>query len=208
MTDDIKATDLIDIPVPIIGLVGLAGSGKDTVANMICCTSDVPHATVVSYAGPLKQMARHVIEPFVGENAAIKALYGPSEQRNLAIPELGGVTVRYILQTLGTEWGRDTVHKKLWTKLGLARSLEHIRSGLMVIVTDARFLTEMRAIKKVGGEVWRIERPSVGTLSTHASEVEMQFPEARALADVTIVNNGTLTDLRATVEAVARRRLT
>jgi hypothetical protein len=46
-----------------------------------------------------------------------------------------------------------------------------------VAITDCRFISEMAAIKKAGGEIWRIRRPETDRkaagLAGHQSETEM-----------------------------------
>jgi hypothetical protein len=90
----------------------------------------------------------------------------------------GVMTPRYVLQTLGTEWGR-AFSKNIWIDYGvrMAQRLlsdggytyaRSVPSGLryrtkeevaadLVIITDGRFRNEVLAIKAVGGQVWRIE---------------------------------------------------
>jgi len=119
----------------IVGLLGLAGVGKDTVADFMVKN----HGFVkVAIADPLKRICKDVFD-FSDEQ-----LWGPSEMRNAPDPRyvrmakgaLGTtitdwneelqtmntkpspeediyLTPRYALQQLGSEWGRSC-HKDIW----------------------------------------------------------------------------------------------
>jgi hypothetical protein len=172
----------------LIALSGRAGSGKDTVASMI------PGAVRMSFAEPLK---RFCMEVFGWTEAQV---FGPSELRNVPDPryvrhtgEL--LTPRHALQTLGTEWGRGC-SEDVWAQLGVRRALASPAD--VVVITDCRFVNEARAVRSVGGEVWRVVRPGaglVGAAGLHASEAEQESPEFLALVTRTIENGGTLSDL-------------
>lgn len=204
----------------IIGLVGLAGSGKDTVADML---QRFHGFRKVAFADPLKRIARDVYD-FTDEQ-----LWGPSEYRNAADLRYpretspGGVvnylSPRYALQTLGTEWGRDC-YADTWVDMGIriARELLDPNGGkdydakvgvfrstcpppAGVVFSDCRFVNEERKIKAAGGKVVRIVRPGAGLAGAaglHASEVE----QLQIKADVEIVNAGTLDELRENVRGM------
>jgi hypothetical protein len=94
---------------------------------------------------------------------------------------------REILQFIGTE-GVRRVDKDAWVKHAL-RTAAHLLEGnavgrtsnsapvAFVAITDCRFISEMAAIKKAGGEIWRIRRPETDRkaagIAGHQSETEM-----------------------------------
>lgn len=166
----------------LIGLYSPAPScGKTTVANIL-------HEFGYSrapFAAPLKRMACKFLTEIGYDHAeADRLVWGDKE---FLIPELG-VTVRHILQTLGTEWGRQCIHESLWI-YAWSRSLqEHPKA----CVDDVRFFNEAMEIKARGGQMWLILRPDVEYVTTHASEgglAGFQF-------DAVIENDGSLDDLR------------
>lgn len=132
----------------IIGITGLAGSGKSTAAEFIC---DSGEYTRVSFATPLKDMLRKL-----GIDCADKE----------ATPDiLCGKTVRYALQTLGTEWGRQLIGQDIWAR----SAMEYAQHRLPVVFDDVRFENEAQAIIDAGGEIWQIVRPGLEAMD-HASE--------------------------------------
>lgn len=82
-------------------------------------------------------------------------------------------TPRKMMQTVGTEWGRDSIDRELWLKVAYRRALEYVAGGARVIVIpDVRFENEARFIKQMmGGTVIFVTRPQTGpAVAAHASE--------------------------------------
>lgn len=111
-----------------------------------------------------------------------------------------GATPRLLMQTLGTEWGRDKIYSDLWI------DLFELRAKLFdwVVCTDVRFLNEAAVIRELGGTLIKIDAEErLGpNLDPHPSEQEMALIEA----DYVIENNGTLEDFlttcRSTLEVI------
>jgi hypothetical protein len=193
----------------LIGLLGQAGSGKDTVADMICelTLGSYVNLTLGSYvnrlalASPIKAFCSKVLD-FTDVQ-----LWGPSEERNKPDPRYiraDGVplTPRHALQQLGTEWGR-ACHPNIWIDYAIRQA--ETSDAFITLITDCRFVNEAKAIRAAGGEVWRIVRPAA-TLAAiaggdHASEREMQSFSMAALVTREIDNSVSLADLHAHVRA-------
>ena len=157
----------------IIGITGPAGSGKDECAKVLVERFSFVR---IALADEMKRFLARVYGWGPGR------LWGPSEQRNLPDPDLGGLTARKALQHLGTEWGR-AMHENTWINL-VIRDAHRIATqpvfytpeeGLTewfgrdgrdiyrsVVIPDVRFPNEVAAIHAVGGRVWRIDRPGAG----------------------------------------------
>lgn len=191
---------------PIIGLTGKAGSGKSTAANWLLDKNG--KAIHMAFAQPLKVMIYELIRKVTPRNhphTAADYIRDPVLKEQ-PIPFVGGFTARYLMQTLGTEWGRNAVHKDFWVSI-MAIKLERLfASGfanfkdqpLRVVIDDVRFDNEAEMIRHYGGVVVRVVRPDAekpAEIAGHASEA-MDFA-----VDVTIVNGGTVEDLHALLEA-------
>lgn len=115
---------------------------------------------------------------------------------NLDRPE--PMTVRTLLQKVGTDCMRDCLHKNTWVNALLAdfrpRKLSQYEPSQWII-TDVRFPNEALAIKDKGGVLLRIERDS-DVKSNHESETALD----NWTFDYVIENNGTIEDLIAEVK--------
>jgi hypothetical protein len=169
------------IQVPfLIGLVGPAGSGKDTVARFLVehCKNFEQYA----FATPIK--------------AALNAMFGWSmgmwEDREWkeAVDPVIGKSPRECAQTLGTEWGRDLINPELWLNLGIQRATNCRDSGDNLVISDVRFPNEERAIRLSGGVIWHIDR-DVEAVAAHSSEGQIQGMHY----DPVIDNNGSMDEL-------------
>jgi hypothetical protein len=139
----------------LIGILGVAGSGKTLVSKHLVERYDY---TRTRFADPLKRMLK------LGLGLSDEEVDGNEKMRPLA--DFGGATARYMMQTLGTEWGRRTIHNDIWINLW-KRSVRQATGP--VVVDDVRFPNEAELIRSLGGVLWRVYRPGLNTMD-HASE--------------------------------------
>ena len=135
----------------LIGIAGRARAGKDTAKELIIDIMRDKRGEVYhgyEFARPIKEACR-VIFGWNDEH-----LYGSLKE---SIDSLYNVSPRYAMQTLGTEWGRDTINKSIWANRA-KRELENANGNL--IISDVRFENEVNFIHDNGGVI--IEVISVG----------------------------------------------
>jgi hypothetical protein len=171
----------------ILALCGPAGCGKSTAAAYL----EEAHGFVrVRFAGPLKAMLRAFLAEAGTPPAEIERMI-EGDRKQAPAPELAGRTPRYVMQTLGTEFGREMIHPDLWTMAWAAAARAALDRGVPgVVVEDCRFPNEVDAVRALGGTVVQIRRP-VGALA-----LDPHPSEGQALAvDATIANVGPLGDL-------------
>lgn len=175
----------------LIGICGAAGSGKDEVASVLVEKFGYIRN---KFADPLYEMV------------AAMTGYTVSQLQDRRLKEkpigwLDSKTPRQLLQTLGTDWGRTLVHSEVWIR-SVQRRVERAREdGRHSVITDLRFDNEAEWVRACGGVVWRVERDvptDVACLTPHSSESGVKD----GLIDRTIVNDGTLEDLRRRVAEV------
>ncbi len=178
----------------LIGLAGGAGSGKDSVGEILTQRYDFAR---FSFAGPLKDML------LVGF-ALTRAHFDDPTLKNAIVPHLG-VSPRRLAQAIGTE-GARAAHPDIWLRV-MARRLEPVLRtslGRRIVITDVRFDNEAGWIRSQGGTIWHLYRPGSGLkgeAGAHASEAGVPVH----LGDVTLSNHGTLAELEHIVHrAIAR----
>ena len=175
------------MPQKLIGIYSPAPqSGKTFAATVLAHCGYQP----VSFAEPLKRMISEFLMSFGYEkDQAVKLSW---IDKAVVIPEINA-SCRYLLQTLGTEWGRNFVCDDVWIRAWKARASKFDK----VIVDDIRFPNEAEAVKQMGGELWKIVRPSAGHDWSHISEGALDSWDG---FDRIIENDGTLEEFRAKID--------
>lgn len=200
----------------IIGINGKMGSGKDTVAeiiNELLITNGETPFENKKFAGKLKTIAS------ILTGIPVEKFEDQEFKKSLLAPEWGTVkenplnsitpfndtkfnhlmSVRELLQKLGTEAMRDGLHTNVWVNALFADyNPGYTISPLDVdnkapdnwIITDMRFPNEMEAVKDRGGLTIRITRPD-SAKESHISETALDD----AKFNYEILNDSTLEDL-------------
>lgn len=167
----------------IVALTGSAGCGKSLAAEIL---SGLLHpADRVSFADPLRAMARALLVRCGYSLDGADRLLTDRVAKEAPIDGLG-VSPRRLLQTLGTDWGRDQIKPDLWVMIWQRRTLSATRSGCSVITDDCRFPDEAERVRELGGLVIRLIRPQAASIaaSDHRSEAGC------GRVSCTIVNDG------------------
>jgi hypothetical protein len=155
----------------IIGLTGLAGAGKSTVANYLVEKHGFER---VSFAGPLKKMLR-TLNPILsvtdnegGDEYGLTRAgeifdLGWTENAVKEDPEMGP-EYRRLLQVLGTDCIRS-IDEEFWVKAARASLVP----GLKYVFDDVRFPNEAATIKP--WSLWNVIRPGrQAVIGGHISE--------------------------------------
>ena len=181
----------------IIGLTGYAGCGKTTSAHYLV----THHSFIeVSFADPLKdglcamfKMTRKELEKIKEDKTPLHGI---------------GQTARYLMQTLGTDWGRNMVNPDIWLILAQARiqQMIHDVDKSRVVVSDVRFTNEAKLIRDLGGIVVfitnsdRVQNRLNGGEMTHESESYLN--DIYTQADSVIDNSGSLVSLQVKLDSL------
>lgn len=162
----------------LIGISGAKGSGKDTFASMLLeYNSSSINIRTMAFADPIYDMVAVMLGRTVAE---------------LKVMKREGSALRHMLQTLGTEWGRNLIDNNVWVDVTKKR-IESISSEYdYIILTDVRFENEADYIQKShGGTLTHLERPgySEGDEKTNSHTSESHLEALKNRADVRILNS-------------------
>jgi hypothetical protein len=176
----------------LIGLCGPAGAGKNTVAELLI-DSDRCSFQQLAFADPLYECVAVIT------GISVAGLQN-RETKEAVIPWLGK-SPRQMLQSMGTEWGREMIHPKIWIRITMERAIPHLAVGRGVVITDVRFDNEAQAVIDAGGEVWKVVRPGWQCLDAGAAGHQSEAGVSDHLIARTIDNSGSLDDLRSQLHA-------
>ena len=170
---------------PLIGITGKARSGKNTIADLILSHVGGYH---YAFADPIRAMM-----------AALDIdMSDPYWQARKEKPILVlGKSPRQMMQTLGTEWGRNCVHPNLWVILAAA---EFAKAGRGMVISDVRFENEAAWLRETGGLLIHVVRNNLPEVHAHSSEAGVEFKPG----DMQLTNDGTLEELNAAVLTLLR----
>jgi hypothetical protein len=164
----------------IIGITGLYGSGKDTVADIIASVYPQLNWQKLHLADGVKA----VYEALTGQKVPAGEAYNQhwKAQYNSTLE----CTNREILEGIGHGL-RNSIHQDVWVK----RLEIKLRDGGNYIIPDVRYPNELRVIEQHGGRMIRVSRPDNPTIQTDspANSELSQFDM------ITITNDGHLGDL-------------
>lgn len=139
----------------VIGLKGLIGSGKTTVARHLIERHGFARGR---FAGALKDMLRAYLRYRHCDEATIERMI-EGDLKELPSPWLGGKSPRHAMEGLGGLWGRDHMGSNFW--IFTETDKLYIETPQRVVFEDVRHANEGEAIERMGGWVVEIVRPGL-----------------------------------------------
>lgn len=167
----------------VIGIVGLAGAGKSTVAKHLI----ERHAFQPGkFARCLKLMFRTFLM-YRGATEGEIDLMLEGDLKEVPSAWLNGKTPRWAMQSLGVEWGRNCLGTDIWVQaeadhLNVDPGCPKNYRPKRLVFDDVRFDNEVALIRSLGGEIWEVSRtlaPAKAVEGAHASEKIVVVPDRR-----------------------------
>jgi len=187
----------------LIGIVGLIGSGKDTVAKRLV---EKHNFNRDSFAKSLKDAVsvmfnwdREMLEGNTKQSREWRELPDTYWSKQFGKT----ITPRWVLQYFGTEVMRGQMYDGIWVDSCLGRY-----DGKDTVISDTRFPNEVDQIRSRGGKIIRVKKGpdpewfvnyvegNITPKNVHSSE----YLWARSEFDLIINNDGDLNDLNKSVD--------
>ena len=187
----------------LIGVVGLIGSGKGTVADRLVQKHGFRKD---SFAKSLKDAVssmfnwdREMLEGKTDESRAWREKPDAFWSKRFG----KDVTPRWVLQYFGTEVMRGHMYDAIWVDSCIARY-----DGKPTVIADTRFENEIKTIREMGGKILLVKRGqdpdwftdyvegNIEPKNVHSSE----YAWAKSECDHLITNNGTLEELHQQID--------
>lgn len=169
---------VLETNIVVVGITGKAGVGKSTLAKYL---ADRYGFTRLSFASPIKKMLSVLVDNCFGIT-----------MKDMPIDDLCGRSLRYGLQTLGTEWGRNMIGEDVWVNymnryISICMPLGYNR----FVIDDVRFDNEARFVQSFRDDGYGLVVKVVSdtrVLSAHDSHVS-ESGISSELVDWVIHNN-------------------
>ena len=187
----------------IIGICGLIGSGKGTVADILVENHNFEK---LSFADKLKDGVASVFawDRDMLEGDTDRSRIWREKEDEFWTNEVGTpVTPRLVLQLFGTDCMRNGFFDGIWVSLVKQKILENPDKNW--VIPDVRFPNEVKMIQSVQGQVWQVRRGelpnwflekrdnSIEPKDVHASE--WAWIDKDESFEQIIQNDGSLEDL-------------
>ncbi len=170
----------------VVAITGLAGSGKTTASDYLINKYGYVR---IKFAGPLKDMCRAL-------GMSEDEIEGDKKEK--PAEWLAGRSPRYVMQTIGGDWGRGMIDDHFWVGIWEKRARTEINAGRRVIVDDCRYPNEAITVRKLGGMVIKLTGRG-GIAGSHSSEAGC------GISDAIIDNVGCITNLYVDLDQQIRK---
>lgn len=186
----------------IIGICGLIGSGKGTVADVLV---EEHGFEKISFADKLKDAVALMFDwdRKMLEGETSESRYWREQPDEFWTKETGKeITPRLVLQLFGTDCMRNGFYDGIWVSFVKKKILDN--PGKSFVIPDVRFSNESEIIKGMNGKVWCVKRGpdplwfrqyqdlGIEPQDIHPSE----WRWANTHFDFNIYNEGTIQDLK------------
>jgi hypothetical protein len=194
----------------VIGICGLIGSGKGTVADILVENHGFQK---LSFADKLKDGVATVFgwDRAMLEGDTDRSRIWREKPDEYWTKETGReITPRLVLQEFGTDCMRNGFFDGIWVSLVKQEILNNPNTNW--VIPDVRFPNEMRMINSVQGQVWQVrrgdlpqwfyDRRDLGTKPTGVHPSEWAWIESNSSFDQLISNDTTLEELQSKVQSI------
>lgn len=169
----------------IIGIVGIAGSGKTIVRQRLI---EAHGFRQLSFSAGAKRMLHFGL--------GIEPACIDGDRREFLDPHLCSRSGRELTRSL-LDWGRRRVGAELWCNVWRRDAMALDGD---VLADDVLSSGEAAAVRSLGGEIWKVFRPGLNPADIGTENAQAAIEEDRLFANAT-----TIADLIASVDALVQQ---
>lgn len=200
----------------VIGITGLAHSGKDTTADYMVNRLNslnrinIKHNVIkISLADQLKVICRKLIKMFYNCDVPMEDFYDmeKKEMIHTNIPPFNGqpFKIRTLLQQIGTDICRDMISTSIWCQYLYEQYIMNASDNSVVVISDLRMPDEINYFKRMLGDRFisiRVERPDRTPLDgvNQSHQSESHIPSL--VVDKILLNDGSIVQLHQQIDNV------
>jgi hypothetical protein len=173
----------------VIGLIGYAQSGKDTVADYLVKTHGY---TRIAFADAIRDFV-YALNPLIKLNKDSSTIFLVDLVNSLGWEKAKQEpNVREWLQNVGV-FAREILDPQVW----VVSAFRKVDRDAKTVITDVRFENEAIAVKALFGQLWKVKRNGVGPVNNHISETELEDYKP----DQILKNDGSIEDLHKLIDS-------
>jgi len=151
-----------------VGVTAFAESLKDIAINTLGLPRDLVYGSNAD-----KDTPTHILWDTFPLDVRLKYSNETYEEDGRPLPRVGSMTIREVLQVMGTDIFREMFEGDVWANAPFRRDWSEYD---VVFLTDCRFPNEKRVVEEHGGLVIRLERDT-GYVDNHLSETALDDAE-------------------------------
>jgi hypothetical protein len=178
--------------------------GKTTIAKHLESLHGFTH---LDFRGPIRAMVTDLLFSYRQGSLAedTRMIRGTINSRFTQTTLPYNPTPEHLMNTLEREWGEQCIGPLFWVRFWYQQAKLQLENGRSVVCDDLRTPDQLAAVKRLGGEFWRVTRPGYAARpELDCRSLDGALDGQPTLWHHSIQNDGTIEMLNQYVDAVMR----
>ena len=197
----------------IVGISGLAHSGKDTSADYLLSQLKQDYKIIkIGLADRLKIICQQLVHLFYGVFLPLDEFYDLAKKEKIRddLPSFAGqpFKIRTVLQQVGTEIFRDLMWSSIWCDY-VKKNYIDTGDYQIIIISDLRLPDEVEFFRGCVSNFisFRVIRPNREQLTDNNQQHKSEIGNSKVLVDHEIMNETSLRDLYQKLDQIVLKKI-